>query len=194
MKEVAASGRRISEITVEDVTGWLRKTLERLTEVAAKKNVERSELACTILLALLGDEHAVFAQIGDGAWVVRREGLTEAATWPFTGEFANQTKFLTSPDAFDFLQFKKYECAVEAVGGFTDGVQCLGLKFADKSVHAPFFEAMFDALKSCDDPTSLRAPLMAFLSSERVNERTDDDKTLVIAHRFPEKPVGDVLD
>lgn len=193
LREVAASGRCVSEITREEVGVWLRTTLEHLTQIAEREKAQRSDLACTILLAVLGEEHAVFAQIGDGAWVVKQNGAIEAATWPFNGEYANQTKFLTSPDAFDFLQFKKYACAIESVGGLTDGLQPLSLKFSDKTPHSPFFEAMFEGLKNCEDPTSLRAPLMAFLESDRVNERTDDDKTLVIAHRCVEPGSGDVL-
>jgi hypothetical protein len=193
MQEAASSGRRVAEITVDDVTAWLRATLEYLGEVAEEQHVERGELACTALLAILGERAAVFAQIGDGAWVARRQGLVEVVTWPLTGEYANQTKFITSPDALQCLQFKKCEGPLDGVGGFTDGVQSLALRYADKTAHGPFFEPMFTGLKCCEDSTSLKGPLMAFLSSEVVNERTDDDKTLVIAHRCSGGICGDAV-
>jgi len=194
MQQAASCGHQLEKITAQVVRGWIEKTLEYLAEVAARENTEQSQLACTVLLAILGENQAVFAQIGDGGWVVDYQGNFEAVTWPFNGDFVNQTKFITSPDALDFLQFARRDGPLSAAAGFTDGMQSLALKFADKSVHGPFFEAMFAALRESDDSTSLLAPLIAFLSSERVNERTDDDKTLVLAHRCPDGRTGHVVD
>jgi hypothetical protein len=82
---------------------------------------------------------------------------------------------------------------VTAAAGFTDGIQALALNFAAKCVHVPFFESMLAALRECDDETSLLSPLISFLSSERVNQRTDDDKTLVLARRVIPNRTGNEL-
>ena len=52
---------------------------------------------------------------------------------------------------------------------------------------------MFAALKDCEDETSLLSPLINLLESERVNERTDDDRTLVLARRVVADPIGNEL-
>jgi hypothetical protein len=161
--------------------------------VAEQEKLEVRDLACTVLLAVLGEGHAVFAQIGDGAWIAETNGVFGAVTWPQNGEFANETKFITSPDALVSLQFEKYSGPLTAAAGFTDGVQGLALNLSARTLHIPFFRPMFAALADSDDETSLLSPLLSFLSSERVNERTNDDKTLVLAHRVTSHQIHDEL-
>jgi hypothetical protein len=183
LRHAASSERPPSQISREEVQRWLANSLACLKSVAEREKIEARDLACTVLLAVLGEGHACFAQIGDGAWIAENSGIFGAVTWPQNGEFANETKFITSPDALDSMQFQKCSSPLTAVAGFTDGIQGVALSLASRSVHVPFFEPMFAALADCDDETSLLSPLIGFLSSERVNERTDDDKTLVIARR-----------
>jgi hypothetical protein len=194
MRQVTLFEESTAHITREHVQGWFAKTLEHLQETAKREQLESKELACTLLLAILGKNHAVFAQIGDGAWVMEKNETVHPVTWPYNGEFANETKFITSADAFEFLQFQKLDEPLTAVAGFTDGIQALALNYADKSVHVPFFAPIFTALRDCEDQTSLLSPLIHFLSSEKVNERTDDDKTLVVAGQCASKDSDDVLD
>lgn len=185
LRQVAASVRPIADIRREDVQAWIANALAHLNYVADRERIKTKEMACTALVAILGKQHAVFAQIGDGAWIAEANGIIGAVTWPQTGEFANETKFITSPDALDSLQFTSCPTRLTSVAGFTDGIQALGLNLAAKAVHAGFFRPMFAALGECDDETSLLSPLISFLSSDRVNERTDDDKTLILARQVP---------
>ena len=159
----------------------MKGALDHLHEVAKREETGLSELACTLLLAISGKAGAVFAQIGDGAWVVERDGSLVAATWPQTGEFANITTFLTSKGALDTMQFARLEGNISALAGFTDGLQGIALNFAERQPHTPFFAPMFDSVRGCNDATDLIAPLRGFLASEAVTGRTDDDKTLVLA-------------
>ena len=68
----------------------------------------------------------------------------------------------------------------------TDGLQGLALRFDTREAHGPFFEPMFARLRAEGEgePESLREELRAFLGSAPVNQRTDDDKTLVLATRL----------
>jgi len=193
LRQAACFERTITNINREDVQVWFANALAHLKSVAELKKIEMKDLACTVLFAILGEQSAVFAQIGDGAWIVETNGLFGAVTWPQNGEFANETTFITSPDALDSLQFEKFSKPLTAAAGFTDGIQTLALNLGAKSVHAPFFEPMFAALSQCDDETSLLSPLISFLTSERVNERTDDDKTLVLARRVTADQTGNEL-
>ena len=54
---------------------------------------------------------------------------------------------------------------------------------AQRRPHAGFFAPLFSPLQTAERPDALVAPLRAFLESPRVCERTDDDKTLVLASR-----------
>jgi hypothetical protein len=64
----------------------------------------------------------------------------------------------------------------------SDGLQRLALDLARGRPYPPFFRPMFAALRD-QDPDSLLGPLVEFLSSPRVNARTDDDKTLTLSRR-----------
>jgi hypothetical protein len=166
----------------EAIRGWYRQVRQSLEEEAVRREVALRELSCTLLTAVVGEHAAVFAQVGDGAIVVRQGEGYVPVFWPQVGEYANTTWFVTSPDVEQVLQVTCGE-PVDEVALFTDGLQMMALHFATRSVHRPFFEPLFAALRGAAQPEDLVVPLRAFLDSPAVNERTDDDKTLVLAVR-----------
>jgi hypothetical protein len=190
LQSIARSGLSLFEINEKIAADWLLSTRERLDAVAHERKIPVRELACTTLVAILGESCAVFVQVGDGAWIAHKNGTYEAVTWPSGGEYANQTTFITSPNWREVMQFRVVREALSAVAGFSDGLQSLALHIASRSVHAPFFDSKFKALEAADDETNLRAPLIEFLSSPALVARTDDDKTLVLACRRDLKLLG----
>jgi serine/threonine protein phosphatase PrpC len=176
-----------SEISKEKVREWMGKVLEHFSTVAEREKTTVSQLACTLLLGIIGESDAIFCQIGDGAWVAEKEGELIPVTWPQNGDFANITTFITSEGALETMQYERLTGSVAAIAGFTDGLQALALTFSTRTAHAPFFRPMFASVQSCEDETSLIAPLQAFLTSEDINNRTDDDKTVVLACRCDPK-------
>ena len=163
---------------------------ELFTSVRASLRIEAKrleilprELACTALLAVVGPATAVIAQVGDGAIVVGRGEEYVPVVWPVSGEYANVTDFLTDEHFGIAMQFQILQEPITEIAGFTDGLQRLALDFDKKSAHSPFFQAIFRELRTASDPVTLVEPFRLFLNSDRVNERTDDDKTLVLAFR-----------
>jgi hypothetical protein len=181
LKLIAQGDLNLSELNSEHTRGWYLAVLEHLKSIAEREAVPVRELACTLLLAIVWREGAIFSQIGDGAWVLEKEGALLAGTWPQTGEYANVTTFLTSDGALDGLQFQRFTGEIQSLAGFTDGIQMLTLNYADKTPGAAFFTKMFGLLRAAADETELIAPLQQFLGSEVITSRTDDDKTLVLA-------------
>jgi hypothetical protein len=169
------------QITQEQVRAWMQEVLNYLTVVSERERLPLNQLACTLLLGIVAPTGAVFAQIGDGAWVVEKDGELVPATWPQNGEYANITTFITTESALNSMYFVRLTGTISAVAGFSDGLQALALCFATRQAHAPFFKPMFDSVRACNDETDLIVPLRGFLASEFVNSRTDDDKTLVLA-------------
>jgi hypothetical protein len=51
--------------------------------------------------------------------------------------------------------------------------------------HRPFFEPLFARLRGTVSGDELNEPLRQFLASPRVAQRSDDDKTLILATRVP---------
>jgi len=166
----------------EVIRGWYRRVRQSVEEEAARREVSPRELACTLLTAVVGEHGAVFAQVGDGAMVVRQGEDYVPVFWPQVGQYANSTWFITSRDMEEVLEVTCGE-PVDELAVFTDGLQMLALHFASHSAHRPFFEPLFDVLRGSENPEALEGPLRAFLDSPAVNERTEDDKTLVLAVR-----------
>jgi len=166
-----------------NVTEWCNRIHERLTAEAAQRSLAARDLACTFLGALVGESYAIFVQIGDGAIVFRAQDQYEVAIWPQSGEFANVTNFITDAGHSARLDVRLIEQQIDRIAIFTDGLERLVLRFHDKSVHSPFLEPFHTVLCTAEPVDPLFEGLASFLNSERVNERTDDDKTLILATR-----------
>jgi hypothetical protein len=180
----AAQGGRIDDITKETALEWLDSVRSAISTQAEAAGVTTRDLACTLIAAVIAPTAAAFMQIGDGAAVVSTaKGELRVVFWPEQGEFANTTFFLTAPDAAGRFRLEIIPEPISDLALFTDGLQHLALRYDSKTAHAPFFQPFFDRLRSDDDWQELSHPLRAFLSSEAVTKRTDDDCTLVLASR-----------
>ena len=155
----------------------------RVLEEAAANDTTPRQLACTLLAAIVGENWAAFAQIGDGVIVFDGPEGYELAFWPDNGEYANTTRFLTEDDYRANLRIEIVERHVTELAVLTDGLQMLALDFGQAKVHDRFFAPLFRTLKNGPDEETLRASLLEFMDSKRVNDRTDDDKTLLLATR-----------
>lgn len=152
---------------------------------AERLQVRPRELACTLLLAVVGPDGATFAQVGDGA-IVFHDGLAyQTAFWPEPSEYANATDFLTDDNYANAFRHSAVTLAICDLAIFTDGIQRLALDFGAKRPYAEFFGPLFREIKTSAQPETLSVALAGFLNSPRINERTDDDKTLVLAVRLP---------
>lgn len=173
-------------ISSDDAKACLEEIRANLRKTSFGVNMPVREFACTLVGAVVTQDLALAFQIGDGALVFGEHGVLFPVFWPESGEYANMTHFVTDEEALLHLQVKI--CSPpEEVGVLTDGLQRLALVYATREVHAPFFEPMFkviratESLEECDH---LSGYLEAFLDGTAVNERTDDDKTLVLATRL----------
>jgi hypothetical protein len=183
--EALRDGLPVRDIDVQRVLGWLERVRGVMSLEACLRNLELGDLACTLLTGIIGEDAAVFSQVGDGAIVYREgEGL-QTVFWPQAGEYASTTFFLTGRDFRERLAFRSLGQRVDELAVLTDGLQPLALHYASRTVHTPFFEPMFEAIRRTAEVEDLEAPLRQFLISKPVNDRTDDDKTLVLATRRP---------
>lgn len=170
--------------TEEQVAAWIHAARERLIEEAEASKSTPRQLACTFVAALVGDGWAAFAQVGDGVIVFDGPVGYEFAFWPDNGEYANTTRFLSEDDFQQHLRIEIVERNISELAVLTDGLQMLALDMAGAKVHDRFFTPLFKAVRSGPDEAALQTSLLEFLGSKRVNERTDDDKTLLLATRI----------
>lgn len=172
----------------ETARGLIEEIREAIAEEAKAANEPCEAFAATVLAACVAPERSLVVQLGDGAIVHR---TSDDPAWRLAleghrGEYANETVFVTSPQAAEVVQATVIAAPVTDVVLMTDGVAFLAVRAADGTPHAPFFDhvtAPFRAEAETWDETATREWLAMFLGSSPVNARTDDDKTLVIACR-----------
>lgn len=169
--------------TREQIESWVDAARARVLEEAAANETPPRQLACTLLVAIVGETWAAFAQIGDGVIVFDGPEGYEVAFWPDNGEYANTTRFLTDEAYRQHLRIEIVERQVIELALLTDGLQMLALDFGQAKVHDRFFAPLFKTVRNGPDTELLHASLLEFMDSKRVNDRTDDDKTLLLATR-----------
>lgn len=172
-------------LTRGGMTALFSEVRRALFSEAERLNIRPREVACTVLLSVVGPTYAAFAQIGDGAIVIGQGDDYRTIFWPEPAEYANATDFLTDDLFSDLIRFEVVTSSVKEMAAFTDGLQRVALDFAAREPYPAFFRPLFNELWIAADPASLIEPFRNFLESDRVNERTDDDKTLVLAVRHP---------
>ena len=183
-----SAGGLVDNISRDLASRWLAGVVYRLSLKSWGEDKDPRDYACTLLAVVCGERATVFLQIGDGAIVIS-DGWTTAwrhVFWPQHGEFANTTNFITSEDALEVMEFHKTTEPVVELALFTDGLENLVLHKANKTVHAPFFDSMFPSVRgsrATGEDAGLSRALAQYLSTPRINERTNDDKTLILATR-----------
>ncbi len=167
------------------VEGWINDIRCAIYETANANALTARDYACTLLGTVICSNRTVFFQIGDGAIVAASGNVKGVVFWPDPGLYANITNFVTEEDALACLQIWVTSARIDEVALFSDGLQRLALSFEQQTPHIPFFEPMFNVLrkKTPDECETLNEQLARFLNSPKINERTNDDKTLVLATR-----------
>jgi hypothetical protein len=181
----------LAEKWSQDQAGWetlLHKAFEQasqaVVQLAKAEDVLPRVFATTLTCAVAWDEGLAVAQIGDGVVVARRgDGGLFAATEPQHGEYANETFFITQDDALERMRASFYPEPAQELALLTDGLMRLALNTATNEPHQPFFDPLLAFAAQAEDAVQAREQLAAFLASERVCARTDDDKTLLLAAR-----------
>lgn len=185
-----AKGLKVEELTKEMVVEIILEAQLRLKEKADSLETALRDFACTILGAVIGKKDAVFFQIGDGVLVTWGGEQYRYVFWPDNGEYANTTFFVTEPTLESTLQFQRSSERIDEVAAMSDGLQMLALDYKAKAAHGPFFSTLFTWLRQAADGEEvdrLIGPFQQFLNSPAVNQRTDDDKSLVLATRITTK-------
>jgi hypothetical protein len=190
-----SSGNTVEQICPETTKFWINVIKNRIKAAADLGSQDVREYACTLLGAVVGEMCAAFLQVGDGAIVVAdsEEPNYGHVFWPDKGEYENMTHFVVEDAATEHLQFDVIRRRIVELGMFSDGLQRLALDYRSQTAFQPFFRGLFEPLLDAPSGRSgdLSNSLIQFLSSARVNEKTDDDKTLILATRRPQKSAND---
>ena len=159
----------------EAVCDAFQEARRRVSEIAGD---EIRDYHTTLLGVVATSKSFACGQIGDGAVIVDGEVAVES----HTGEYANQTCFLTQHHVPPNIYAAKKR--VSRIALITDGLEhhAVELQGHARSAHGPFFDPFFRWLKKTDQRDRTEQ-LSKFLRSDTVRSRTDDDVTLLLAMR-----------
>jgi hypothetical protein len=160
----------------------LRNAIEVLQQEAETGDYELRELGCTLLTFIATPNWIAAMQIGDGFIVVKASETEpyQLLFQPEKGEYINETMFITSEPALESMQVTVKASQQPLVCAATDGLEKVAIRFQDWQPHPPFFDPFMSCLETVDDPAERQAYLETFLNSDRLNAKTDDDKTLLV--------------
>lgn len=162
-------------------TETTKKAIAALSNEAANNDYSINDLACTLLVFVATPQWVAAMQIGDGFMVVRPKDSEHQLLFnPDKGEFVNETTFITSANALDEMQVDVLSGQQEFICASTDGLEKVAIRMSDWKPFAPFFQPLAEYLSETSNPEEENEYVINFLKSERLNARTDDDKTLLL--------------
>ena len=172
---------------VEVIWAAFQNARTALEQLAEENGEPIRSFATTLTCLVATPEQLIVGQLGDGAVVaVGEDDGLKTVTALQRGEYANETNFLTQDQALDLVAIQVIDERVRALAAMSDGLTRLALKRPNNEPHPPFFKPLFafvESSASSNDGAQATDALTEFLTSPRVCERTDDDKSLVLALR-----------
>lgn len=178
--EAENSDQTTHDLDQSSAVSLVTEIRHQLAKEANASNCDIFELAGTMLVGVFHPDRSVFYQIGDGVWCVSHLSVLGAVTWPHHGEYAGQTEFVTSPNAINSIQFESIQGTIDFAVGMSDGLERLALNLQACIPHAGFITPLIEVIKANHDQELLHQSLQRFLESERICERTDDDKSIAL--------------
>ena len=167
---------------LDDMAALFQRARERVTDAARMHHHALREWGSTGLLAVVTDEATVLAQMGDGAICLRNAGQWTCPIWPDLDGYVNVTTFVTHGHA----PLRTHVGGpTEAILLFSDGLQALALDYPAGRPHVPFCHGVVAELAKSADPRKLQRDLTAWLASDAIRARSDDDISLAMAIRDP---------
>ena len=157
-----------------------RSALERLsTDLAC----ELRELATTLIIVILFPDSVAACHIGDGAVVARTTTGLRIVSGPADSEYVNEVLPLTSSEWEGALRMSTIVTEATAVAVFTDGCQRATFLKGPQGVipFGGFFDPVFSFADEVADLQDGKEQLAKLLTSAKISDNSEDDKTFVVA-------------
>ncbi len=169
---------------IEESTEVARDSVAR---VAQENRLPLDALATTLLVFAAGPLGFAAVQVGDSALVYRDASTGyRLALSPDRGEYANETLFITDAAARAETRLEHHQGSIAFIAAFSDGLMPVSIANDDQRPHAPFFQPLDEFVSGSESDGDVHRGIRAFLRSERLVERTDDDMTLMLCGWQPD--------
>lgn len=169
----------LSEDTMTALQSVPERVQQALQYQATKAKEPLESYASTLIAVVFTPTCLVGVQVGDGFLV---SGVQDDYDLIFSGkkgEYVNETNFVTDPqiDAQYFIQREPLNFVALA----TDGLEHVAIDNRLNEAHIGFFKPFDTFLTDQPDGATIDTELQNFLSSKRLQQRSNDDRTLIIA-------------
>jgi hypothetical protein len=188
VRRLARFVREASEplvITEDLARRWLHEVRDQIAGIARSKEARPRDFAATLVAVVVLPASITVCHVGDGACAGRRQGRQnwEVVSWPAQGEYASTTFFVTDKEIC--LRLTHLDGEFDEIAVFSDGLERLALDFSNSTAFNRFFDPLSAPLSTvpAGHHRALSAQLTTFLDSPQVIQRTNDDKTLIVARR-----------
>ncbi|MEX2543206.1 MAG: PP2C family serine/threonine-protein phosphatase [Trueperaceae bacterium] len=184
--DAAIAALRRESIQGDRLDQALRAALKQVRkEVGAKARqlrVRPRDFACTLLLAVAREDTLAVLQVGDGAVIALGEEGWSRITQPQRGRYAGETTFVTSRGASALAEVEIRSLApLRALALLSDGLEPVATDMTNGTPHGPFFDPLV-TFAAADRPVAEQeAAISSFLASDRVQSRSSDDLSLILA-------------
>ncbi|MBP0014335.1 MAG: protein phosphatase 2C domain-containing protein [Roseofilum sp. SBFL] len=160
---------------------------QELEKVAHQQNCLVDDLACTLLAFIATPTWLAAMQVGDGSIVVRPYSPSntdeeyELLFRPDKSGYVNELTPVTESRAIEEMQTDVRSNLCEFICVATDGVENIALLKRENWKPFPgFFSPLEQCMFSEKSLTQKQEEIRATLNTDKLNQKTDDDKTLLL--------------
>ena len=198
LKWLKKGGKDLSPAILEDdahkvFAQVVEEVKKQFESQAQERHCSPKDLSCTLLVVVATPQWLAAMQIGDGFIVIRQpDSEYQLLFQPIKGEYANETTFVTASNALEKMRVRVVTGEQQFIFASTDGLERIALEIKQESKpYPPVFDNFREAIKTRSEDEE-KISTEKWLQSEEVNERTDDDKTILLCWyesvRVPPKP------
>lgn len=180
LREANDAGRPVEQ-ALRDA---LRKVRREVAKRSRQARIRPRCFASTLLLVVAHRGLLATLQVGDGAAVALGENGWERLTAPIRGRHAGETVFVTSREAAALAEIDRRSLeGVRALALLSDGLEPVATDVETGLPHAPFFDPLVAFASAERLVAEQEAELEDFLASDRLQSRSPDDMSLIVAVR-----------
>ena len=169
---------RASHKDFEDIA---LKVQRALRSHADKVKCSISHFASTFIAFIATPSSIKAVQVGDGFLVISgAQGGYELLVEPLQKAHANETDFITDTNLDGKILCGARKYRPNFIAGSTDGLENVAIIYQNQTPHEGFFRPFEQFIRTETDVSLAEQEIQKFLSSERLAQRSSDDKTLLL--------------
>jgi len=159
------------------------QTRERLEQEAIERDLNIKDLNCTLLVFISLPNRQFYGQVGDCSAIGKKGEDYHVLVEQQRGEYANATYSICDLTSVQNGIYERLDEVYPMIALMSDGMESISISSKDKTVSHLFYDPFFNAfLHPNFQQENVTEALKRFLNSERVNKKTDDDKTLLFIY------------